>query len=92
METQPEPKARTPLLLPSRPRGEKANSFRKVSLITNHYGIKVSKPLDKIVIFSIRFEPRIVEDNRNLRQALLERILPEVRKTIGKDGFTQRTQ
>lgn len=88
MEQQPEPKARSPVLLPKRPRGEKANSFRKVSLVTNHYGIKITKPLDKIVIFSIRFEPKIVEDNRNLRQSILEKILPDVRKTIGKLCFT----
>lgn len=71
MERQPEPKVRTSVLLPKRPRGEKTNSFRRVSLVTNHYPIKISKPFDKIVIYSVRFTPKIMEDNRNLRQSLL---------------------
>jgi len=76
------------VLLPKRPRGDKANSFRKVSLVTNHYPIKISKPFDKIVIYSVRFTPKIMEDNRSLRQSLLEKILPDLKKTIGNIGTT----
>jgi hypothetical protein len=75
---------RSSVHLPKRPRGEKTNSFRKVTLVTNHYPIKITKNFEKIVIFSIQFTPKIKEDNRNLRQNLLEKILPDVRKTIGK--------
>ena len=87
MEKLPESKVRSPVTLPKRPTGDKAKSFRKVSLVTNHYPIKISKPFEKIVIFSVRFTPRIMEDNRNLRQTLLEKILPDVKKTIGNISF-----
>jgi hypothetical protein len=44
MEKLPESKVRTPVTLPKRPTGDKSKSFRKVSLVTNHYPIKISKP------------------------------------------------
>jgi hypothetical protein len=76
-------------LLPSRPRGSHSSTFRKVEVLTNHYQVKL-KPLERVVIFRFKTTPVIAYDNRHLRSEIMQKCLPELRKTISKPYIIQK--
>lgn len=70
-------------MLPSRPKGKHADSFRRTEVLTNHYGVTL-KPMEKIVVFRIKFTPAVAQDNRQLRLDLMKKAMPELKKHISK--------
>jgi hypothetical protein len=49
---------RTLATLPERRRGAYSNKFRKVDIVSNHFEATL-KGIERIVIFSLKIEPRI---------------------------------
>ena len=83
MSTAPQTASRALVVLPSRPKGTHTDSFRKTEVLTNHYGVTL-KPMDKIVVFRLKFTPPIAQDNRQLRLDLMKKAMPEIKKNISK--------
>lgn len=67
-------------MLPPRPKGG-CNAFKKNLLVTNAY--KVNFAADKIYILSLEFVPRLADDNRNLRNKIIESAFKKIQQAIG---------
>lgn len=73
-----------PLVLPSRPqKSTKALlKYQPITLLSNHYQVKIDA-VQRIYIYHLDFEPRLVSDSRDLRQKLIESIRRDLMKEIG---------
>jgi len=57
-----------------------------IKIISNHYHVRIGD-IEKIYIYSIKFTPMIVFDNKTLRNHLLEIAMPQIRQNIGNYFF-----
>jgi hypothetical protein len=68
------------IVLPPRPKGG-CTSFKRTQLVTNAY--KVNCSVEKIYILSLEFVPRLAEDNRSLRNKIIESGFKKIQEAIG---------
>lgn len=70
--------------LPQRPKNNLSGQGIQVKLLTNYFSIKV-RPFDQIYIFKIAFEPKIMHDNRQERERILDMALPSIKQQISNN-------
>ena len=75
--------------LPKRLRGKHLSTFKDIRIETNYHYVKLNAPSEDIYIYKIKFEPGIPADNTQLRLALLQRALPDIRAFIRTIFFMQ---
>lgn len=63
--------------LPARKRGSYSEKFKPLDILTNYYSVKLGK-MDKIHIFSVKFNPQVPADNIPKRLGLLREALPKL--------------
>lgn len=77
---------RTLARLPERSRGPYANKFRKVDIVSNHFEATL-KGIEKIVVFSLKVEPKLDPKDIGGRKKIQDQIRDNVAKCLGKPVF-----
>jgi hypothetical protein len=58
-------------------------SFRPIDVVTNHYEVKLSRNMSRLVVYRVKITPSIPADNRSLRKNLFDRIAFDLETFIG---------
>lgn len=73
--------------LPKRIRGNYLrNKGSDTKVVVNYFPVTI-KPFEYLYIFKVAFEPKIMSDNRSLRDRLLNEALPSIKKQVSKKFF-----
>ena len=70
----------------------KEGGFRPIDIVTNHYEVKLSRNMTRLVVYRVKITPAIPADNRSLRKTLFDRIASDLETFICTSCLIQPSQ
>ncbi len=67
--------------LPRRVRGDYQTKFKKIEVESNHYHVRIAN-FNVIYTFKVKFIPSINQDNKTLRNSILQKAMPDIEKMV----------